>query len=149
MNTTLARRPSAEGLYLKAATTVLRKPKGVPKLPDLGVEVKNVRVSGEQLSQYRKVCGFADSHHLPITFPHVMAAALHLQLMTNPRFPLPLLGLVHVRNHIRQHRGLGSGEGYDFDVRIGEARKVRQGSEERRVGTECVSTCRSRWSPES
>src|SRR3546814_19539670 len=58
-----------------------------------------------------------------------MAAALHLQLMTNPRFPLPLLGLVHVRNHIRQHRGLGSGEGYDFDVRIGEARQVRQGLE--------------------
>lgn len=129
MNTTLARMPSAEGLYLKAATTVLRKPKGVPKLPVLGVEVKDVRVSGEQLSRYREVCGFADSHYLPITFPHVMAAALHLQLMTHPKFPLPLLGLVHVRNHIRQHRGLGSGERYDFDVQIGEARKVRQGLE--------------------
>lgn len=129
MNTTLARMPSAEGLYLKAATTILRKPKGVPKLPELGVTVHNVRVSGEQLSQYREVCGFPDSHHLPITFPHVMAAALHLQLMTHPKFPLPLLGLVHVRNHIRQQRGLGSGESYDFDVRIGEAREVRQGLE--------------------
>src|SRR3546814_15791203 len=26
-------------------------------------------------------------------------------------------------------------------------RRLRQKSEERRVGTECVSTCRSRWSP--
>ncbi|NGY05423.1 MaoC family dehydratase [Solimonas terrae] len=129
MNTTLARMPSAEGLYLKAATTILRKPKGKPKLPQLGIEVKNVRVSGEQLAEYRKVCGFADSHHLPITFPHVMAAALHLQLMTDPKFPLPLLGLVHVRNHIRQQRGLGSGESYDFDVRLGDAREVRQGLE--------------------
>src|SRR3546814_20212872 len=28
-----------------------------------------------------------------------------------------------------------------------EAARVRQRSEERRVGKECVSTCRSRWSP--
>src|SRR3546814_14670895 len=31
--------------------------------------------------------------------------------------------------------------------RIGEARGVLDRSEERRVGKECVSTCRSRWSP--
>src|SRR3546814_1294915 len=35
----------------------------------------------------------------------------------------------------------------DVDVvRTGEIRAVRR-SEERRVGKECVSTCRSRWSP--
>src|SRR3546814_6392630 len=28
-----------------------------------------------------------------------------------------------------------------------ECRKARKRSEERRVGKECVSTCRSRWSP--
>src|SRR3546814_5573887 len=32
-----------------------------------------------------------------------------------------------------------------YEVPPGEASKSR--SEERRVGTECVSTCRSRWSP--
>src|SRR3546814_18017074 len=31
----------------------------------------------------------------------------------------------------------------DGDIQI----KLRDRSEERRVGTECVSTCRSRWSP--
>src|SRR3546814_10654224 len=31
------------------------------------------------------------------------------------------------------------------DVEVGEGRLAR--SEERRVGKECVSTCRSRWSP--
>src|SRR3546814_12205764 len=29
---------------------------------------------------------------------------------------------------------------------VGQARGVRKRSEERRVGKECVSTCRSRWS---
>lgn len=129
MNAMLDHMPSAEGLYLKAAATVLRRPRGKPKLPALGVQIRDVRVSAQQLADYRMVCGFADSHVLPITFPHAMAAALHLQLMTDPKFPLPLLGLVHVRNRIEQLRGLGSGESYDFDVRLGESREVRQGLE--------------------
>src|SRR3546814_12143147 len=39
----------------------------------------------------------------------------------------------------------------DADLKIGEAARGGKGavdrSEERRVGKECVSTCRSRWSP--
>src|SRR3546814_3346262 len=35
--------------------------------------------------------------------------------------------------------------GYDFRVKFGDEAPIR--SEERRVGKECVSTCRSRWSP--
>src|SRR3546814_19872574 len=34
----------------------------------------------------------------------------------------------------------------DLDVRYRETHSIR--SEERRVGKECVSTCRSRWSPD-
>src|SRR3546814_20691995 len=46
----------------------------------------------------------------------------------------------------RRRWGLGDeGEGA---VRIGgDDHRDRQRSEERRVGKECVSTCRSRWSP--
>src|SRR3546814_19731403 len=32
-------------------------------------------------------------------------------------------------------------------ARLGKAQRFRPRSEERRVGKECVSTCRSRWSP--
>src|SRR3546814_9673722 len=41
-------------------------------------------------------------------------------------------------------RNLAAEEG---DVRFYEARMKQARSEERRVGKECVSTCRSRWSP--
>src|SRR3546814_14471905 len=34
-----------------------------------------------------------------------------------------------------------------WDGYIAAARKLNSRSEERRVGKECVSTCRSRWSP--
>src|SRR3546814_3914591 len=42
-----------------------------------------------------------------------------------------------------QPRGEGAGEGGRADGIAGGAPR----SEERRVGKECVSTCRSRWSP--
>src|SRR3546814_5594289 len=37
--------------------------------------------------------------------------------------------------------------GYAFRRRVKDAPAARLRSEERRVGKECVSTCRSRWSP--
>ncbi|SEQ61068.1 MaoC like domain-containing protein [Solimonas aquatica] len=129
MNATLAQLPSAEGLFLKAAATALRRPKGKLQLPQLSVQVRDVAVSATQLAEYREVCGFAAGEQLPITFPHVMAAGLHMHLMVQRQFPLPLLGLVHLRNHISQRRGLGADERFDFDVRLGESRQVRQGLE--------------------
>src|SRR3546814_5040817 len=48
---------------------------------------------------------------------------------------------------ITQHRIALPGGGIDYTTEAGRTaiRDVR--SEERRVGKECVSTCRSRWSP--
>ncbi|HEX4895863.1 MAG TPA: MaoC/PaaZ C-terminal domain-containing protein [Solimonas sp.] len=129
MMQTLAQMPSAETLYLKAATTIFRKPKGKPVLPALALELKDVAIDPEHLAEYRSVCGFAEGEFLPISFPHVVAGALHLQLMTSPEFPLPLLGLVHIRNRCTQTRGLKADERFDVLVRLGDAREVRQGLE--------------------
>src|SRR3546814_14158269 len=54
--------------------------------------------------------------------------------------------------HVKVTAPDGSEKEFDAVVRIatpGEAEYYRNGgrSEERRVGKECVSTCRSRWSP--
>ena len=40
----------------------------------------------------------------------MLAFPLHLALMTDRRFPLPAIGLVHIYNRIVQHRPLGAGE---------------------------------------
>jgi hypothetical protein len=58
-----------------------------------------------------------------------MAGALHLQLMTDKSFPVPLLGLVHIRNRIEQQRPLSLESRYDIQVSMGESRDVRQGVE--------------------
>src|SRR3546814_10995474 len=49
--------------------------------------------------------------------------------------------------HDRDRQGLLRGQEWDRDQRLQLAAAQVQRSEERRVGKECVSTCRSRWSP--
>src|SRR3546814_10934356 len=42
----------------------------------------------------------------------------------------------------------GSGNSEDIKARVNQIKAQIERSEERRVGKECVSTCRSRWSPD-
>jgi acyl dehydratase len=129
MTQVLAQIPDAQRLYLRAATTLTRKPRGKPQLPPLAVRVAGVSADAAHLAEYAQVCGFERLEQLPITFPHVMAGALHLHLMTQKSFPFPLLGLVHIRNEIRQAQPLIAEARFDLAVRIGDAREVRQGIE--------------------
>ena len=100
---TLDREPSLPGLYARAATR--RKITGT-RLPDSGLRCW-IDVDGQKLAAYRKVCGFADNSLLPPTYPHILAFALQMQLLTARDFPFPLLGLIHLSNRIRLLRPMG------------------------------------------
>src|SRR3546814_7711728 len=56
---------------------------------------------------------------------------------SQPQRPVPLRGWAEIQEMLRQLPGL----------KRGKPRHNLKRSEERRVGKECVSTCRSRWSP--
>lgn len=94
--------PALPGLYLRAA---LRHGVKGRDLPSCGLRCQ-VDVEPAQLARYRQLCAFADSALLPPTYPHILAFALQMQLLTDPRFPFPLLGLVHLANRIRVIRPL-------------------------------------------
>ena len=98
--------PALPGLYLRAA---LRRAVTGRTLPNQGLRCQ-VEVKPEHLARYRQICGFHDDGRLPSTYPHVLAFALQLKLLTGQGFPFPLLGLVHLENRIRvirPLRGLG------------------------------------------
>ena len=95
--------PALPALFLRAA---LRRRVTGRHLPELGVR-SQVTVDPQHLARYRQICGFADDHRLPAPYPHILAFALQMQLLTDSRFPFPLLGLVHLENHIRVLRPLG------------------------------------------
>ncbi len=86
------------------------------EVPDRVLALKDVSVSRERLEAYQKVCGFSLSDTLPPTYPHIAAFPLHLALMTDPSFPFPAIGLVHIANQITQHRPLSAAE--SLSVRV-------------------------------
>ncbi|MEO6676251.1 MAG: MaoC/PaaZ C-terminal domain-containing protein [Pseudomonas sp.] len=100
---TLNREPSLPALYVQAA---LRRKITGTTLPDTGLRCW-LDVDPQRLAAYRKVCGFADNGLLPPTYPHILAFALQMQLLTAKEFPFPLLGLIHLSNRIRVLRPMG------------------------------------------
>lgn len=95
--------PALPGLFARAA---LRRSLRGRTLPELGVRCP-VSVDPEHLGRYRAICGFSETGLLPATYPHILAFPLQMRLLTDPRFPFPLLGLVHLENRIRVVRPLG------------------------------------------
>ncbi|MBS8239646.1 hypothetical protein DYI22_03910 [Marinobacter lipolyticus] len=110
--------PSLWSLYGKALFARGRKTGTGIVIPDLGARLVGVSTANDNLKRYQKVCGFAPQTSVPITWPHILAFPLHLKLLTEKAFPLPLLGLVHLRNTITQHRPIGVGETVDIEVRL-------------------------------
>lgn len=121
--------PSTLPAFVKAGLSATRRPGEGISLPDWQVRVKALRVDRARLNAYSTLCGLPESPELPILFPQVLATPLFLDLMTRPGFPLPLLGLVHVRNEVEQRRPLRVDETFDLSIRIGEGRQVRAGFE--------------------
>lgn len=123
----LERAPSKMSLYYRAVTS--KKPGKLQgdTLPAINANLKQVKADLGKLKQYRKVCGFPVSGSMPATFPHIMAFPLHLEIMVNPLFPFPLLGLVHVRNQITQYRAIGNQEILDIECEVVGPETVAKG----------------------
>jgi acyl dehydratase len=77
---------------------------GSREVPDLTLVRDGVEIDRDRLSAYDRVCGFSLRDELPPTYPHMLAFGMQLALMTDPSFPLPAIGLVHIYNKITQHR---------------------------------------------
>jgi acyl dehydratase len=79
-------------------------------VPDLALSLSEVAIEPDRLSAYNRVCGFDLRDTIPATYPHILAFPLQLSLMTDPGFPLPAIGLVHIANRISQHRPIRTTE---------------------------------------
>jgi len=89
---------------------------GAREMPDLTLVLDGARVERERLASYDRVCRFQLSDTLPPTYPHMLVFPLHLRLMTDPSFPFPAIGLVHIANRITQHRPIRVGETMSLKV---------------------------------
>jgi acyl dehydratase len=80
------------------------------EVPDTVLVLEDVHTDRTRLAAYDRVCGFPLRDQLPATYPHILAFPLHLRLMTDPAFPFPALGLVHIQNAILQRRPINADE---------------------------------------
>ncbi|HYH32833.1 MAG TPA: MaoC/PaaZ C-terminal domain-containing protein, partial [Pseudonocardia sp.] len=108
MPTVIDRAPRLGGLYAKAALGAVGR-RG-HELPATVLGREDVTVERDHVAEYARVCGFPVADALPPTYPHVLAFPLQVALMADRAFPLPLPGLVHVRNRIALHRPIDAAE---------------------------------------
>ena len=119
--------PAMGSMMLRAAFS--RKPglKEHDNLVRFEAELRDVSVT--QLTAYQQICGFAESKVVPLTMPQVIAAPLHMAVLTHKDFPLPAMGMVHVSSKINQERAIMSHERLDIKVWVEGQRQARKGVE--------------------
>jgi hypothetical protein len=87
------------------------------EMPRLERHLDGVKVDPAHLADYARVCGFTLRDTLPATYLHIKAFPLHMQLMTDGKFPFPAVGLVHIANRITVHRPARVSETFDLVVK--------------------------------
>lgn len=85
-------------------------------LPDITRQLQGVTIDPAHVASYAAICGFEPADTLPLTYVHMLAFPLHMDIMTSPEFPFPAIGTVHVRNRIHQVRRLTADETLDIAV---------------------------------
>lgn len=97
--------PAIVPAYLKIL--LARKPAfATDTVPRIEAVLDRFAINARHLARYRRVCCDREISALPITYPHVLAAPLHLAMIACESFPVSLLGVVHTRNRITQQRPL-------------------------------------------
>jgi acyl dehydratase len=109
--------PSMLPLFARASLAIIPGATRLPwvgggggDVPEQALARSDVAVDPDRLAAYDRVCGFDLSDTLPPTYPHTLAFPMHLALMTDGRFPLPAIGLVHIANAITVRRPVALGE---------------------------------------
>ena len=105
--------PPLPVLFARAAITA--RGRG-GELPGTRLTRGGVTADPGRLAGYARVCGFPLTDALPVTYPHLLTFPLQVSLMSDRSFPLPLPGLVHLRNQIEQRRPIGVAEALDLEV---------------------------------
>lgn len=126
--------PSLSKLYMNAAATAARRrimgsSAGQATLPAVSHEVKGVQADVANLTAYQHLLGETASDILPAGFVHALAFPVSMSVMNRDDFPLPLLGMIHLRNHVEQR----------VPIQFTEALDIRSWSENlsgHRVGTQ-------------
>ncbi|WP_409484608.1 MaoC family dehydratase [Arsenicicoccus dermatophilus] len=109
----LEQAPSLAGSLLRGALTA-RGRSG--DLTTRRLVRRGVTVDRAHLADYQRLVGAPVGDTLPHLYPHLLGFPFAARLMSDPDFPMPMPGLVHVENVTTLHRRLGADETFDVTV---------------------------------
>lgn len=99
---------------------IFKKPKGEKVLPQVEYVVDSFKVDQKHLKAYNEVCGFKNNGYIPAIYLAVLSQSLQMHMMTQEAFPFAILGLVHIRNQIKQTRKVGVNEQLSLSCKFGD-----------------------------
>lgn len=125
--------PSLSKLYVNAAATAARRrllgtDLGTA-LPESIHEVPGVKVDVEKLTAYQHLIGEPATDMLPAGFIHALAFPVAMSVMNRDDFPLPLLGMIHLRNVVEHRRAISFTEPLDIRASAVNLRGHRSGTQ--------------------
>ena len=120
--------PGFAALYARTVRAAFQPHDGAGRT-ELRLELPQLTIDRGHLAAYNEVTGFApNGAEVPVTYPHVLAFPLHLDLMSDPSFPFRPMGVVHLANTITQHRPIRADETIAIEVAAGEQRPHSRGT---------------------
>ena len=105
----LADVPSFPAVYAAALDPRGNRGSSEPILPGIAYRVRSVRIDAERARDFDHLMGGPATDLVHPGVLHVLAFPVSLALMARRDFPFPLLGLVHLRNQVLQHRPVRAG----------------------------------------
>jgi acyl dehydratase len=78
-----------------------------------------VTIERVDVEAYAAVCGFPSKDVVPLPYPHLLVFDLQMAIMSDPAFPAPPIGTVHLENSITQHRPIAIGESVSVVASVG------------------------------
>lgn len=99
---------------------IFKKPKGEKVLPQVEYVVDTLNIDVKHLESYNEICGFKNDGFVPAIYLAVLSQSLQMHMMTSEAFPFAILGLVHIRNQIKQTRKIGVNEQITLSCKFGE-----------------------------
>jgi acyl dehydratase len=132
----LSGQPSGLSTLIRAALPAVP---GVNQLPGvkkasvqdftgLSCDRTGVEATRSAVEAYAAVCGFPRKDTVPLPYPHLLAFPLHMAIMSDPAFPYPAIGMVHLENAITAHRAIGVGEVLDLTTGVVAPRRHAKGA---------------------
>ncbi|HQW53723.1 MAG TPA: MaoC/PaaZ C-terminal domain-containing protein, partial [Acinetobacter sp.] len=106
---------------------IFKKPKGEKVLPQVEYVVDSLSIDSKHLASYNEICGFKNDGFVPAIYLAVLSQSLQMSMMTNEAFPFPMLGLVHIRNQIKQARKIGTNEQITLSCKFGDLKPHDKG----------------------